>query len=270
MNHLLREKAPITEAGWEELDEEARERLEPALAARKLVDFAGPLGWDYSATGLGRVAELPETPIDGVEALQRRVLPLVELRANFTISRAELRDLERGAEDIELGPLDDAARLIALAENTAVFHGWAAAGIRGIAEACSHDAIALNGDFSAYARYSAEAVESLLKVGVSGPYGLALGPDEFTGVIRTAEHGGYPLFDHLKKILGGGPIVWAPGVRGAVVVSLRGGDFLFESGQDLSIGYDHHDADNVYLYLEESFSFRVATPEAACSLEPAG
>ena len=49
-------------------------------------------------------------------------------------------------------------------------------------------------------------------------------------------------------------------------MSLRGGDFLFESGQDLSIGYSHHDADEVNLYLEESFSFVVATPEAAAPL----
>jgi uncharacterized linocin/CFP29 family protein len=47
---------------------------------------------------------------------------------------------------------------------------------------------------------------------------------------------------------------------------MRGGDFLFESGQDLSIGYDSHDADSVRLYLEESFSFRVATEEAAVGL----
>jgi len=84
-------------------------------------------------------------------------------------------------------------------------------------------------------------------------------------VIETTEHGGYLVFDHLGKILDG-PIVWAPGVRGAVVLSLRGGDFLFESGQDLSVGYDGHDADAVHLYLEESFSFRVATPEAAVTL----
>ena len=43
---------------------------------------------------------------------------------------------------------------------------------------------------------------------------------------------------------------------------MRGGDFLFESGQDLSIGYDSHDSETVQLYLEESFSFRVATAEA--------
>ena len=54
MSHLLREQAPITEAGWELLDAEARERLAPALAARKLVDFSGPHGWDHSATNLGR------------------------------------------------------------------------------------------------------------------------------------------------------------------------------------------------------------------------
>jgi uncharacterized linocin/CFP29 family protein len=85
-------------------------------------------------------------------------------------------------------------------------------------------------------------------------------------VIESAEHGGYPLFDHLAKILDGGPIVWSPGLSGAVAMSLRGGDFLFESGQDLSIGYSHHDADEVHLYLEETFSFVVATPEAAAPL----
>jgi uncharacterized linocin/CFP29 family protein len=266
MNHLLREKAPITEQGWEELDTEAKERLEPALAARKVVDFGGPHGWDYSASNLGRVTVLDG--FEGVSAKRRRVLPVIELRMPFTVARNELDDLERGAVDIDLDALDEAAKRIAHAENVAVFHGWADAGVRGIAEACKRPAVELSEDFNAYTRHTAEAVETLLRDGIGGPYALALGPDQYTGVIRTTEHGGYPLFDHLKKILAGGPIVWAPGVRGAVVVSLRGGDFLYESGQDLSIGYDHHDADSVHLYLEESFSFQVATPEAACYLQP--
>jgi uncharacterized linocin/CFP29 family protein len=96
---------------------------------------------------------------------------------------------------------------------------------------------------------------------------LALGRAQYRRVVETAEHGGYPLLDHLRKILEG-PIVWAPGVQGAVVLSLRGGDFLFESGQDLSIGYDSQDGEVVRLYLEESFSFRVSTPEAAVALGP--
>ncbi len=84
-------------------------------------------------------------------------------------------------------------------------------------------------------------------------------------MLETSEHGGYPLLEHLRKILSG-PIVWAPGVVGAIVLSLRGGDFLFESGQDLAVGYASHDANAVQLYLQESFSFRVATPEAAVAL----
>jgi uncharacterized linocin/CFP29 family protein len=270
VSHLLRESAPITRQTWNLLDEEAKERVTPSLAARKLVDFDGPNGWEHSATNLGRVQALAGAPVHSVRGSRRRVLPLVELRADFTLNRAELQDAERGAEDVELGPLAEAARQLALAENAAVFHGWPEAEFTGIAEACTHEAVRLSDDFDAYARHVAEAVERLLKAGVSGPYGLALGPDGYTGMIQTTSHGGYPLFDFLEKILGGGPIVWSPGVRGAVVLSLRGGDFLFDCAQDLSIGYADHDADSVQLYLVESFSFRVATPEAACALLPPG
>jgi uncharacterized linocin/CFP29 family protein len=262
MNHLLRRLAPISDAGWELLDDEARERLGPSLAARRLVDFDGPRGWRHSATNLGRIEAVESPAADGVSAAQRRVLPLVELRAEFTVSRAELADNDRGAVDADLESLDEAAQRIAIAENVAVFHGWAKAGITGIAGASPVEAQPLGDSADGYPRSVANAVEALREVGVEGPYGLALGPDEYTRVIETAEHGGYPLFDHLAKILEG-PIVWAPGVKGAVALSLRGGDFLYESGQDLAIGYSHHDAETVHLYLEESFSFVVATPEAA-------
>jgi uncharacterized linocin/CFP29 family protein len=267
VSHLLREHAPITQAGWGLIDQEARERLAPALAARKLVDFSGPHGWEHSATNLGRTRPGADAEFEGVFTRQRRVLPVVELRAPFEISREELRDADRGAQDIDLDALAEAARRMATAENRAVFHGFEAAGIEGIAECSTHDAIALGEDCERYPRHVATAVEALLAVGIDRPYGLALGPEAYTRVLQTSEHGGYPLLDHLRKIIGG-PLVWSPGVDGAVVVSLRGGDFLFEAGEDLSVGYDRHDADTVGLYLLESFTFRVATPEAALALTP--
>ena len=265
-NHLLRSHAPISDGNWKLLDDEARERLAPALGARKLVDFSGPLGWDHSATNLGRVTGVPQAPCDGVKALQRRVLPLVEVRAEFDISRAELRDDDRGAADADLAPLDEAAHRMAIAENKAVFHGWPEASITGIAGASPHGGLTLGKQADGYPRPVAGAVEMLLESGIGGPYALALGSDCFRRVAETAEHGGYPLRDHLVKILEGGSIVWAPGVDGGVVLSLRGEDFLFESGQDLSLGYLSHDAENVRLYLEQSFSFHVATAEAAVPL----
>jgi uncharacterized linocin/CFP29 family protein len=268
MNHLLRDLAPVTDRGWEMLEDEARQHLVSALAARKLVDFSGPHGWEHSATNLGRLETVPGTLVEGVHPARRSVLPLVEPRVEFTVARAELEAIGRGAEDPDLDSLDEAARRIALAENSAVFNGWEDAGITGIVAASPHDPIPLSEDLTACPRHIAAAVEVLLAHGISGPYGLALGPDVYKGVIETTEHGGYPLFDHLRKILGG-PLVWAPGVNGGVVVSLRGGDFLFESGEDLAIGYHAHDVESVHLYLVETFSFRVATPEAAVAL-PAG
>jgi uncharacterized linocin/CFP29 family protein len=266
MSHLLREHAPITEAGWQLLDQEARERLTPALAARKLVDFSGPRGWEHSATNLGRTDPLASAPPEGVSGVQRRVLPLVELRADFALSRAELRDADRGADDTDLQTLDNAAHRIAVAENSAVFHGWRGT-MGGIAETSPHPPMPLGAAADGYPRPVAGAVERLLQSGIGGPYGLALGSEQYRSVIETAEHGGYPLLEHLGKIVEG-PIVWAPGVAGAVLLSMRGGDFMFDSGQDASIGYESHDGDAVRLYLEESFSFHVATPEAAVALTP--
>jgi uncharacterized linocin/CFP29 family protein len=265
VNHLLRGHAPVTDLGWKRLDAEAAERLQPALAARRLVDFSGPLGWEHSATNLGRARALSAGAVEGVSATQRLVLPLVELRAPFRLDRAELSNADRGADDVDLAPLDGAAHRIARAENMAVFDGWEAA-IVGIGQATSHEKRSL-GELDAYPMRVATAVEQLLSSGVGGPYGLALGGREYPLVLGSSEPGGYPILEHLKRILEG-PVVWAPGVEGGVVVSLRGGDFLFESGQDLSIGYESHDAQTVALYLEESFSFHVATPEAAVALLP--
>lgn len=265
IDHLLRDHAPISSASWALLDGEARERLVGALGARKLVDFSGPSGWQHSATNLGRVEPVADSPVDGVSALRRVVLPLTEVRAEFAVSRSELRDGDRGAEDVDLASLDEAAMNMATTENVAVFHGWEEAEITGIAGASPYPEVPRVGDFHDYPSRVARAVEHLLRNGVTGPYGLAVGPADYTAIVETTEHGGYLLFDHVKKVLGG-PIVWTPGVTGGIVLSLRGGDFLFDSGEDLSVGYDWHDRESVHLYLEQSFSFRVATPEAAIVL----
>lgn len=267
-NHLLRGHAPVSESGWDLLDDEARQRLPVALGARKLVDFAGPHGWEFSSVGLGRVTPPADGAVGGVVARARRTLPVVELRAGFTVARDELEAHDRGAADPDLALLDAAAARIAEAENAAVFHGWRALELTGICDASPYSPLTRTADTAGYPGRVATAVATLLQSGIEGPYGLALGPADYTEVIESSEHGGYPLLDHLRKILGG-PIVWVPGLAGGVVLSMRGGDFLLDSGEDLVIGYDHHDDENVHLYLEESFAFRVATPEAAVVLTAA-
>jgi uncharacterized linocin/CFP29 family protein len=145
MDHLYRELAPISEQAWEQIVEEAKSRLVTLLAARKLVDFVGPHGWGHSATDLGRT-DAVTGPAEGVVASRRRVLPLVELRADFAVSREEVDDAGRGADDIELRELDQAVGQIAVAENSSVFHGYAAAGMLGITEHSSHSPILIGAD----------------------------------------------------------------------------------------------------------------------------
>jgi len=95
VDQLRRELAPLSEAAWTAIDREAANTLREMLAARKLVDFRGPLGWEASSVDLGRVERLKRAPSDGVEVRMRKVLPLVELRVPFALVRDEIEALDR-------------------------------------------------------------------------------------------------------------------------------------------------------------------------------
>jgi uncharacterized linocin/CFP29 family protein len=268
MNHLLRELAPISSAGWQEIEKEATRTLKTTLAARRLVDFVGPQGWGASAVGLGR-SEAIAAPTEGpgesrVRARLRRVLPLVELRVPFEMSLADLDDVERGAKDADTDAVIAAARAIAMAEDRAVFHGFGAAGISGICEAQESEGVPIGDDYERFPATVATALNRLRDEGVDGPYAIALGEACYKGVTDTT-HGGYPVLDHVRQMIDG-PLVWAPGLDGAVVLSTRGEDFQLTVGEDFSIGYLGHDNDKVRLYIEESFTFWLLSPQAAIPL----
>ena len=80
VNHLMRELAPITDDAWAQIDAEASRSLKHYLAARRLVDFSGPLGWEHSAVDVGRVDTMDSGPLGAVEAARRTVMPLIEVR----------------------------------------------------------------------------------------------------------------------------------------------------------------------------------------------
>lgn len=260
-DHLLRNIAPLSDAAWAAVDEEASRTLRHLLAGRALVDFVGPKGWRHSAHDLGRVTRLPG-PSEGVETHLRAVQPLAELRTVFDLPRVELEAVDRGSEAPDLSAVIDAARRAALAEDTAIFHGYETAGIAGIASSSTHAPVDLSDDYDQYPTSVARGVAMLRQAGVGGPYALALGSRCYTGVAETAEHGGYPLIEHLRLIVGG-PVLWAPGVDGATILSQRGGDYRLVCGEDFSIGYLSHNDATVRLYIEESFTLEILEDRAA-------
>jgi uncharacterized linocin/CFP29 family protein len=246
MNDLCRHLAPITAAAWAAIDDEARDALRLALASRKVADFAGPLGWEASAVGLGRTAPLQAAPGQGVSAALRQVQPLVELRVPFALARTELDAVARGARDSDLQPVKEA-------------------GITGICQAAAAAALTITEDYERYPGVVARALAQLREQGVQGPYAIALGPRCYTGLTRTTTEAGFPVIQHVERLLDG-PVIWAPGVDGAVVLSLRGGDFELTVGRDLSVGYRGHTASTVEFYIEESLTFRMLAEEAAVPL----
>ena len=266
MKHLFRSLAPITERGWEEIEKEAKQTLKALLAARRLVDFKGPLGWGASDVELGRA-----DPIDSpggakqVTARLRRIQPLVELRIPFEVSRSELDGIDRGARDPDLSNVTAAAREIAIAEDRAVFHGYQAAGITGMCEAQAKEAVSLGEGHADYPAAVASALNKLKDSGVQGPFAVALSEQLYKDLTARTD-GGYPILSHVQRLIEGGPVVWAPGLDGGIVASLRGGDFELTVGQDFSIGYLAHDAERVRLYLEESFTFLILSAQAAIPL----
>ena len=160
-DHLLRQYAPIPAKGWQQIDDEAKNRLTPRLAARRLVDWSGPHGWAYSATNLGRITAVetapPGTKSETFLAQQRQVLPLIEFRVGFTVERSGVQDAERGASDVDYADLDRAAQDAALIENRAVFDGWPEAGITGILGSSSHPPVTLKQDAKTYPHAVAQA-----------------------------------------------------------------------------------------------------------------
>ena len=265
MNNLHRELAPISNMAWAQIEEEASRTLKRHLAARRVVDVQGPKGLDFSAVGTGHLRQI-ETLGDGIQAAEREIKALVELRVPFELTRQAIDDVERGAKDSDWSPLKDAARKIAYAEDRAVFEGYATAGIQGFFHGTSNPVLALPADVKSYPNAVAQAVSQLRLVGVNGPYALLLGAQPYTAISGTSDDG-YPVLKHIERLVDG-EIVWAPAIEGGLVLTTRGGDFELHIGQDISIGYLTHSEAAVRLYLQETFTFLLLTAEAAVVLAP--
>jgi uncharacterized linocin/CFP29 family protein len=265
MNNLHRELAPISDAAWAQIEEEASRTLKRYLAGRRVVDVHGPAGTALSAVGTGHLRTVA-APGDGILARQRVVKPLVELRVPFDLDRQAIDDVDRGAEDSDWQPVKDAAKQIAFAEDRAIFDGYSAADIGGIREWTSNPVMTLPAAVSDYPDAIARALSQLRLVGVNGPYSVLLGADAYTALAETSDHG-YPVLEHVRKLVKD-EIIWAPAIEGAFVLSTRGGDFDLHLGQDTSIGYLSHADSVVRLYLQETFTFLLLTAEAAVALSP--
>jgi len=263
MNNLYRDLAPVTEVAWKEIELEATRTFKRHVAGRRVIDVSEPGGPVTAAVSTGRLIDV-DAPTDGVTTHLRESKPLVRLRVPFTLSRYEIDNVERGAQDSDWDPVKAAAKKLAFVEDRAIFEGYAAASIEGIRSCSANPPLPLPEDPGDMPDAISQALTALRLAGVDGPYSVLLAADVYTKVSETTEHG-YPIREHLNRLVDG-DIIWAPAIDGAMVLTTRGGDFDLQLGTDVAIGYAGHDADTVQLYLQETMTFLCYTAEASVCL----
>ncbi|ABM15894.1 MULTISPECIES: family 1 encapsulin nanocompartment shell protein [Mycolicibacterium] len=263
MNNLYRQLAPVTDAAWAQIEEEATRTFKRYIAGRRVVDVSEPGGPVTAGVSTGHLRDVA-SPGDGVVAHLRDAQPLVRLRVPFSLKRIDIDDVERGSQDSDWDPVKEAAKKLAFAEDRAIFEGYEAAHINGIRRSSSCPALALPEDPREIPDVISQALSELRLAGVDGPYSVLLSADVYTKVSETTAHG-YPIREHLNRLVDG-DIIWAPAIDGAIVLSTRGGDFDLQLGTDVCIGYLSHDAETVQLYLQETMTFLCYTAEASVAL----
>ncbi len=264
MDILKRELAPIPAEAWTEIDQQATRTLTAMLSARKVVDVSEPMGTDFPGVPEGRLDYPKKQPKDGLNYGIHKVHHLVEARIPFELDIKEMDNVVRGAKDIDLGNLEDAARKIALFEESVVYHGLNEANIKGLKVCTGSQCMTIGSKPEQLLETIAQGVTIFAERSIEGPYSFVVGPKLWSKM--SAHVQGYPVKMQAENILGGS-VILSPYLTGdhadeAFMVTTRGGDFELILGQDLSVGYDSHTAEKVKLYYNESFTFRILEPAA--------
>ena len=264
-NFLRRSQAPLAQASWDLIDEQARELISATVSARKIVAVSGPHGSELAALNLGTLDPARVDAEAGVSYGIRKVQPLVEVRVPFVLDLWALDDVARGARDPELGPLLEATGKLVAFEERAIYDGLPGAGIVGMRQASPHPRQLLERDVRTWPEAIARASVLLKLAGVKKPHVLVTSSHVYEAIEQHA--GEYPVRKQIESLIEGG-IMLAPYIDGAYLLPVAGErDFELLLGQDISIGFEQQRGQAVSLYLTESFTFRALGPAAVVAFE---
>jgi len=263
MNIIRKNMAPISEVAWKEIEKQTKTVLINSLTARKFVDIDGPHGVEFAAVSTGKFKTPRKEWELGMNYGIREVMPLVEIRKPFELDLYDLDNIERGAKDIDFETLETAANGLADFEENIIYKGLKNAGIVGLEKSSKYPTEQLPNQTNNILKLIGAQINRLQRNAVEGPYSLILEEKYWLELINLT--GGYPIIQQLKDLLGGEIIVNDKNDN-SYLISKRGGDYELTIGRDTSIGYDSHDTKKLKLYLTESFTFRVLSPESVVVL----
>ncbi len=257
MNLLKRELAPITDSAWTEIDEQANRVLRSLLTVRKFADLRGPMGPDFGGVARGRLETVSGKKQGLPDYGVHKVQPLLEVRVPFELDIWELDNAARGAGDVDLSNMEEAARKIAAFEELVFYNGAPEAGLSPLSELVTQEPVQYNENPETFLKAVAQGVTQLRSSAVEGPYALIVDEPMWTYLSSSVQ--GRPLRHHLEYIMQG-PVLLSTFTEAPYLVSMRGGDLELVLGQDIAIGYHAHDTKKVQLFFTESFTYRFLDP----------
>ena len=264
MDILKRELAPIPQEAWAEIDAQATRSLKAMLSGRRVLDVSGPMGTDFPGVPEGRLSYPKKQVKGGLKYGIRKVHHIVEVRVPFELDINEMDNVVRGAKDVDLSGLEEAARETALFEERVIYHGLEEANITGLKLCVGDECLSMGSQPEELLEGVTHGITAFSSRSIEGPYSFIVGPKLWSKM--SAHVQGYPIKMQAETILGG-PVLLSPYLSGAFeneayMITQRGGDLELILGQDLAIGYESHTATKVKLYFTESFTFRVLEPAA--------
>jgi len=256
MDLLKRELAPLTEKAWEEIDARAEEVFDTQLTGRKAVHVEGPNGLEYNVISKGKLGIIKGDKGE-VRSSEYKVTPLIETRYTFELNRWEMDNLERGAKDVDLGPLENAVKKMAEFEDNAVYNGFTGGNIKGMME-MAKKSLPFGSDDSSIMGSITEGMIMLQEAYADKPYTLIVGKEVYEKIQRQVK--GYPLIRRIEEVTGS-EVIFSNEIKGAILVPYDHDDLELTIGQGFAIGFEEHDNKNVKLFITESFMFRVLDPD---------
>lgn len=261
MNILNREEAPLSTAMWGMIDTTMMDLLAKRLTMRSVVDFDATPDFTTDAIATGSVRNVATE--DGVRLSVREPIAMTEVRHDFSIPKTTLEAMKRDIEGFDDAPMREAANAFGAAENGMILDGLEVVGMPGMLGALSQEILSASGPKELMVA-AAKSMGMFNAEFVDGPFKLLVSSATFAGLVMEAE-GGETMKQKIENIFGAGAIVIteAVGDDKALIVSQRGGDFVYYSGLDVQVGYDSESDDALNFFLLETAAFRIIGPEAA-------
>ena len=260
MKFLNRETSPISAAVWSQIDGVFAPMLSQRLKLRSAVGFS-PVPFETDAIPTGNLKPLSAS--NGVELSVREPVRMIELRYEFDLPKSVVEAFKRDKPDFDDTVFKKASNHFSAAENALILEGVKEAGIEGILKNIPRKPI-----HAKNTKGLVDAVASMMATFggdfVEGPYKLVLSTATLIKMVGESE-GGVSIKSRIENLLGANFFVVCEGIGDDKILALsqRGGDFAFYNALDVSLGYAGEKEGSYTLFLTESCTFRIVTPEAA-------